>query len=142
MHGFANLSFASHFRYGSITWSILRNGTNFGFPYVVLSLTTSWGWRNDYAYYTGCNDSVISSEQLMGAYAPIYCSGCNASNIALTDSLMYCTGYSPVTAENWSFGYRTQTITIYLNSSSIEIFFNGTAWQDLGIKTCTYHNIF
>ena len=103
---------ASHFRYGSITWTPLSNGTKFGFQYTVLSVTTSWGWRNDYESFTGCNDSVISGGDLMGVYSPFYCSGCNASNIAITDSQMYCTGYSPVSVENWSFGYRTQALTL------------------------------
>jgi hypothetical protein len=131
IQGFSNIIFASHFRYGSITWTPLSNGTNLGLRYVVLSLTTSWGWRSDYDFFTGCNYSVISSGKLMGATASIYCSGCNLSNIVLTDSSMYCTGFSPASAENWSFGYRTQTLTINLNSSSVEIYFNGTAWENL-----------
>ena len=128
IQGFAN---ASHFRYGSITWTPLNNGTNLRFPYVDLLVTTSWGWRNDYSDYTGCNNSVISGGQLMGIYAPIYCLGCNDSNVSLTDSQMYCTGYSPITAENWSFGLRTQLLTFYLNSSSVDIYFPGNAWIDL-----------
>jgi hypothetical protein len=104
---------------------------NLGFPYTNLSVTTSWGWRNDYSNYTRCNNSVISSEKLIGVDAPIYCLGCNASNITLTDSQMYCTGFSPTVAENWSFGVRTQALTVNHNSSSIEIYFPGNAWLDL-----------
>jgi hypothetical protein len=128
---FHRLVDASHFRYGMITWTPLSNGTKFGVSYVELSVTTSWAWRNNYSSNTICDDSIISSGQLMGVNSPIYCSGCNASTIPITDSEMYCTGYSPTTVENWSFGYRTQTLTIYSSPSDIEMYFNGTAWIDL-----------
>ena len=128
IQGFA---YASHFRYGSMTWTPVSNGTSGGSYYVVLALTTSWGWRNDFADYTGCNNSIISGGQLMGVAASIYCTGCDVSDVVLTDSQMYCTAYSPASYEDWSFGFRTQSLTINPVSSSLEIFFPGSAWQAL-----------
>lgn len=123
--------YATHFRYGLMTWAPVRNGTFSGSYYVVLALTTSWGWRNDFSSATTCNDSVIAGGQLMGASGPVYCIGCSASIISFTDTLMYCTAYSPASYQDWSFGYRTQNLTIYPVTTNIQLYFGGSYWQDL-----------
>ena len=119
--------FASHFRYGTISWQPVSNTTTS----VRMLVTHSWGWRNNYSPATECDNTVIASGALMGEVDNIECDvGCSVANQIVGVTSMYCTAFSDPTIDNWSMGYKSYQITFPI-SSNVQIMFTSSAWVTL-----------
>lgn len=120
-------SYASHFRYGTISWQPRSNTTTT----VTMLVTHSWGWRNSASTTTACDNTIISGAALMGVVNDIYCDvGCTYYNQIVGDTSMYCTAFSDPLIDDWSMGYKSYLITIPV-SSDVEIYFSSSAWVGL-----------
>ena len=121
---------ASHFRYGSISWSPV----SYTQTQAVIQFTATWAWRKSYSSSTYCDASTIAAGTLMGILGNIYCDiGCFTANEVIGDTEMYCTSFS--VTNDWAMGQRTWTHTVPI-ASDIEASFIGNAWVTLvaGVK--------
>ena len=130
----AGTSYASHFRYGTISWQPVSNTTTT----VTMLITHSWGWRNDFSAATACDSTTIANRTLMGVVNSILCDvGCTVANQVVGDTSMYCTAYSGPLLDNWSMGQKSYPIIIPV-SSDVEIYFTSSSWVTLVVGGGTW----